>query len=120
MGADDKFLYRFERELHDWTTDGIVFVVHAVDRDVDVASSLAIDGKNGVAVFRRIVGVSGFHAGSEIGEIGDVAAQQRKFFDFGGGNVLADVGFALIDDRGFASDFDGFSDRTRLELDIYA
>src|SRR5258708_29967926 len=37
--------------------------------DVHVAAAVPVDGKNGIAVFRGIVRVSGFYPGSQVGEI---------------------------------------------------
>ena len=97
LGADLEFLHGFERKLHDGTADGVVFIIDTIDGDVDVATTLSVDGKNRVTVFGGIVRIGSFNAGSEIGEVGDVATEKRKLFNFTGSDVLADAGLGQVD-----------------------
>ena len=78
LGADLKFLDGFERQLHHRIAEGVVFVVNTVHGDVDVTAAGTVDGEDGVAVLVGVVGVGGFDAGREIGEVGHVAAENGK------------------------------------------
>ncbi len=57
LGADVKLLHGFKGKLHHRSADSVVFVVDAVDGDVDVASAVAVHGQDRVAVLGGIVGV---------------------------------------------------------------
>ncbi len=118
LGADLEFLHGFERKLHDGTADGVVFVIDTVDGDVDVATTVSVDGKNRVTVFGGIVRIGSFNTGSEISEIGDVATEKRKLFNFTGSDVLADAGLGDFDEWGLGSDFDSFRTGADLEFDV--
>src|SRR6266702_496853 len=91
--ADHKFLDGFQGKLHHGPANGVVLVIHPIDGDVDVAATVSVDGKNGIAVFCGVVRVSGLHPGSQVSEVRNVTSDHRQLLDFFGRNVLAHVCF---------------------------
>ena len=118
LGSDLEFLHGLKRKLHDRATDRVVFIVDAIDGRVDIAAIGAVDRKDRIAIFGRVVGVRGFHTGSEISQIRGVAAGQRKIFDFPGRDVLTDAGFGEVDDRRFAGNFNHLRRGARAERQV--
>src|SRR5438270_12717896 len=76
-----EFLHGLGGKLHHGSTNGIVFVVNAVDSDIHVATAIAVHGKDRVAVLRRIVGISRLYARGQVGQVGDDTADQRQLGD---------------------------------------
>src|SRR5262249_8363715 len=109
LRADDEFLHGFERELHHRTADGVVFVINAVDGDVDVAPLSAVDAEDRIAHFGRVIGGNRLHARSEKSQIGEVAAIQRQVADISRTQVEAEVGPLRINNRGLPGDDHCFS-----------
>ena len=119
LRADLEFLNCFQGKLHHRSTHRIVFVIHTIDGDVDVAAPVSVHGENCIAVFCRVVGVGGLHSRGEISEIGDVPSDHRKLFDLFGRNVLAYVRLRLVYKRdGFAGDLNELACRARLQLGV--
>ena len=78
LRADVVFLNSLERKLHHHAADRVVLVVDAIDGDVHVAATVAIDREDRVPILGRIVGVCCFHAGCKIGEVGRIAASKGR------------------------------------------
>ena len=63
LRRDLEFLHRLCGKLHDGPAYGVILIVHAVDRYVDVAAALTVYRQDRIAVLGGIVGVRRFHAG---------------------------------------------------------
>src|SRR5581483_8435159 len=109
LRADLELLHGFQRKLHDRSADGVVFVVNAVDCDINVASTFAVDGENRVTVLGWIVGIGGFHTGYKVSQVRHVAANHRQRLHFARRDVLAHVGLLRVEQRSFRRDFHRFS-----------
>ena len=57
LGANYKLLYRFERKLHHGSTNSVVFIVDAIDRDVHVTSARSVNAEDRDAILGWIVRV---------------------------------------------------------------
>src|SRR4029077_4707124 len=106
-----EFLDRFERDLHNRAANRVVLVIETVDGHVYVATVLAVDGQNCVAILSWIVGVSRFHTGSEIREVSHVASKEWELLHLFRCDVLAHIRFGLVDKRYVVANLDRFTRR---------
>src|SRR5207247_8896385 len=116
LSADLEFFHGFQGQLHYGSSDRVVLVIHAVDRNVYVASTRTVHGKYRVALFRGIVAISSLDTWGQVRKVGHVASDHRKFFYFSGGNSMADTRLQLVYKRSLASHFNDFTCRPGFQL----
>ena len=60
----DELLNCFEWKLHHRATDGVVLVIDAINRDVNIAATRTINAENRYTILSRIIRVDRLHSGS--------------------------------------------------------
>ena len=114
VGADLELLHGFEGKLHDGAADGVVLVVDSVDGGVGVASAGTVYRVDRVTILGGVVAVDHLDAGSEDGEVGDVAAVEGKVDDLLWGDGGGTVGLLHVEELVGGVDFNRGGDGSGL------